>query len=274
MEKAMLKEKAQEHQRRFNSREKDVLMGLRTKFREKEDYDDESKVKRLLQDASEVDKRIDLTRNGKVSTQDIGKTISEIEKLAKKREKLLSKSSFKKKYAKIKERLQVGWEQQELEQSVRLQEEKAAAEASAKADTEKESFRARRAKQLKVAGHPAANNLKFASLRPSEHHVVHRWKDRGLTSMTLQDFLAQINDARILYTLEPCEGDKGQPQWEVKVQRLEEGKQVALILNREKTTIITVLRDDDEYDYKRNDHSFAPAGKIAAERATSSMNGN
>ena len=44
-------------------------------------------------------------------------------------------------------------------------------------------------------------------------------------------------------------------------------EEVTLILDKSKTTIITVLRDDEDYDFEICDRKYAAAGIVARDRA-------
>ena len=202
-----------------------------------------------------------------------------VERLEKKRKTLFKGKAFEKKYHKHKEqeehrrRLLLEAEQQKRE------EERKQKEAH---EEEKRAFQQRRAKQLRFAGHPSARTIKFSKLKHSEH-ATFRCNDR-LQSMTLPELLDQIDEARLFYRLYPCNA-KGEPRWEVQVcpqmhddeeeaeaednedKDKKSNEEVTLILDKSKTTIITVLRDDEDYDFEICDREYAAAGIVARDRA-------
>jgi len=65
-----------------------------------------------------------------------------------------------------------------------------------------------------------------------------------------------------MYRLQPNDDQ----MWEVQVSLPGHEEKIAFILNKTKSTLITVLRDDTEYNYKESDRQYAPAGRIVAEK--------
>ena len=230
-----------------------------------------------LKRAMDVHQIVEKVRLGKANQEEISNAMKLVERLEKKRKTLFKGKAFEKKYHKHKEehrrRLLLEAEQQKRE------EERKQKEAH---EEEKRAFQQRRAKQLRFAGHPSARTIKFSKLKHSEH-ATFRCNDR-LQSMTLPELLDQIDEARLFYRLYPCNA-KGEPRWEVQVcpqmhddeeeaeaednedKDKKSNEEVTLILDKSKTTIITVLRDDEDYDFEICDREYAAAGIVARDRA-------
>lgn len=157
---------------------------------------------------------------------------------------------------------------EEEQQKVVLAEEKAARlKAEEEEQIRNQQIKERRALQHKLAGHPSAKHLWFEQMHISEH-AHFRWHDRqisGTEVATLKEFLQQIDEGRILYRLQPLSDNR----WEVKIVSKSyhgQKEELVLLLNKSKTTIITILRDDKTYNHKKDDHEYAPSGKISKEK--------
>ena len=175
----------------------------------------------------------------------------------------LKKAKRKEKKLREQEKRKEQQERDKKQERERLQKERERLEEQ----MEEEAFKARRAMQLKFASHPAAKNLKFVDLRVLKHAVL-RWQDRGLKHVTFSDFLIDIDEARVFYRMYQVDM-KNESRYEVQiclprteakgeagVEQAGPQEEITLILDKRKSSIITVLRDDEEYDYETMDREY------------------
>jgi hypothetical protein len=103
-------------------------------------------------------------------------------------------------------------------------------------------------------------------------HAEIRWQHRGLENLSLTSFLHELAESQVIPVQERWT-HKGNPKFVVKVVSEPMSSSsfaaavpiiFAFVLNVRETTIITVLRDDDDYDYKKMDQRLVPQGKRPA----------
>lgn len=308
----ILEEKAQEHERLFDDKERKRLQILRDYLLKQGTEDDgdsrsnsdsdsntsnskinsnyrdlANQVDQLLVLTKSVHKKVSKARKGELRASKMERTEELIDELVKEHEKLFDEGPYSQlvQHANRKARQQPEQVEQRREKQLRkleekrkkqeeeekqritaLQEKKEKEKANQRAQEEEEArqreIKARRHLQHRCAGHPSAKTLWFSTIRISEH-ALFRWNDRGLSSTAFSEFLKEIDEGKIMYRLQPTGHS-----WEVQVSLPGQEEEIVLVLNKNKSTIITVLRDDEEYNCRENDHQYAPAGRIASEKCS------
>ena len=142
----------------------------------------------------------------------------------------------------------------------------ASADFMAVPDSARKSKAARCANQIRFAAGQFDVTLHFSSLKITEH-ALFRWNDRGKSQlgMTIEELLQDVDDAKIFYRLFPSSSSKENEKknWEVQLFFLdrESPPEVTLVLDKHKKILITVIRDDESYDYNAGDKMYASAGE-------------
>lgn len=138
---------------------------------------------------------------------------------------------------------------QEKERQEMLQQERARRDQERQARDRQREIEERRARR---------RYYWLCQARISEH-AHFRWHDRGLLTeaISLPDFIYMIVDEKVP-NCEVHEIDQG--MWEL-TAKLNKKCIVTFILNPTKTVIVTILRDDKMYNYKKSDRRYAPSGR-------------
>jgi hypothetical protein len=228
-----------------------------------------AEISQLNEEANRVQEAVENAKTNKnLSNDEIERVKGLIKDLEKRRKYLFDihgpHTKFLKEVKKAEERRRKE-EQKKLQEKCKKEEEvrkQSLLQEEKEREAENRAFPDRRAKQLKFANHPKAKNLTFSKLRVGKH-AIERWHDRGRSLKhryaTIADFLQDLDDAKIFYRMHEDERPETGLRYVIEAYFLlknettegetNDKEMITLIVDKDKTAVITVLRDDDNYDY-------------------------